>query len=107
MQRGGTDSAAAIGGHVNGCHGCRSQPPRCWNAAVRWPPGYRWLLIRRTPRTGELAFFRCYQRDRKRPAQPYNPSDRPMISFMISLVPPNIDCARLSAQARATGYSRI
>ena len=23
-------------------------------------PGYRWLLIRRTPRTGELAFYRCY-----------------------------------------------
>ena len=23
-------------------------------------PGHRWLLIRRTPRTGELAFFRCY-----------------------------------------------
>jgi len=23
-------------------------------------PGWRWLLIRRTPRTGELAFYRCY-----------------------------------------------
>jgi SRSO17 transposase len=23
-------------------------------------PGHRWLLIRRTPRTGELAFYRCY-----------------------------------------------
>jgi SRSO17 transposase len=23
-------------------------------------PGCRWLLIRRTPRTGELAFYRCY-----------------------------------------------
>ena len=23
-------------------------------------PGRRWLLIRRTPRTGELAFYRCY-----------------------------------------------
>jgi SRSO17 transposase len=23
-------------------------------------PGHRWLLLRRTPRTGELAFYRCY-----------------------------------------------
>jgi SRSO17 transposase len=23
-------------------------------------PGHRWLLIRRTPRTGELAYYRCY-----------------------------------------------
>jgi SRSO17 transposase len=23
-------------------------------------PGYRWLLIRRNPRTGELAFYHCY-----------------------------------------------
>lgn len=23
-------------------------------------PGHRWLLIRRHPRTGELAFYRCY-----------------------------------------------
>ena len=30
-----------------------------------------------------------------------------MISFMISVLPPKMDCARLSAQARATGYSHM
>jgi hypothetical protein len=37
----------------------------------------------------------------------YKPRPRPMISFMISVVPPKMDCTRLSAQARATGYSRM
>src|SRR5207302_1167611 len=32
-------------------------------------------------------------------------SVREMISFMISLVPPKIRCTRISAQARAIGYS--
>ena len=30
------------------------------SASVTPRPGHRWLLIRRTPRTGELAFYRCY-----------------------------------------------
>jgi hypothetical protein len=30
-----------------------------------------------------------------------------MISFWISVVPPKMDITRLSAQARATGYSRM
>lgn len=42
-----------------------------------------------------------------RPGQSYKPKLRPMISFMISVVPPKMDCTRLSAQARATGYSRM
>ncbi len=33
------------------------------------------------------------------------PRSRPMISFMISVVPPKIVCTRPSANARATGYS--
>ena len=35
------------------------------------------------------------------------PRFRPMISFMISVVPPKIVCTRLSANARATGYSAM
>ena len=31
-----------------------------WTSIGDPRPGYRWLLIRRTPRTGELAFCRCY-----------------------------------------------
>jgi SRSO17 transposase len=31
-----------------------------WITAGDPRPGHRWLLIRRTPRTGELAFYRCY-----------------------------------------------
>ena len=31
-----------------------------WIAISDPRPGCRWLLIRRTPRTGELAFYRCY-----------------------------------------------
>jgi SRSO17 transposase len=31
-----------------------------WISVSDSRPGYRWLLIRRTPRTGELAFYRCY-----------------------------------------------
>lgn len=29
-------------------------------ALTNTDPGYRWLLVRRHPRTGELAYFRCY-----------------------------------------------
>jgi hypothetical protein len=46
-------------------------------------------------------------RDRGGPGQGYRPRPRPMISFMISVVPPKIDCTRLSAQARPTEYSRM
>ncbi len=31
-----------------------------WAAIDPGRPGYRWLLIRRSRRTGELAFYRCY-----------------------------------------------
>ncbi|HXL89133.1 MAG TPA: IS701 family transposase [Streptosporangiaceae bacterium] len=31
-----------------------------WTSISDPRPGHRWLLIRRTPRTGELAFYRCY-----------------------------------------------
>jgi SRSO17 transposase len=31
-----------------------------WAAITDISPGCRWLLIRRHPRTGELAFYRCY-----------------------------------------------
>ena len=31
-----------------------------WISITDSRPGHRWLLIRRTPRTGELAFYRCY-----------------------------------------------
>ena len=44
---------------------------------------------------------------RKAPGQAYRPRPRPMISFMISVVPPKIDCTRLSVQARPTAYSRM
>ncbi len=44
-------------------------------------------------------------RFRKVPGQGYRPRLRPMISFWISVVPPNIDWTRLSAQARPTAYS--
>jgi hypothetical protein len=37
----------------------------------------------------------------------YRPRPRPMISFMISVVPPNMDWTRLSVQARPTAYSRM
>ncbi|HEY3953558.1 MAG TPA: GGDEF domain-containing protein [Streptosporangiaceae bacterium] len=37
----------------------------------------------------------------------HTPRPRPMISFMISVVPPKMVCARPSANARATGYSRM
>jgi hypothetical protein len=37
----------------------------------------------------------------------HKPRPRPMISFMISVVPPKIVCTRLSANARATGNSRM
>jgi hypothetical protein len=37
----------------------------------------------------------------------YRPRLRPMISFMISVVPPKMDCTRLSAQNRPTEYSRM
>ena len=39
------------------------------------------------------------------PGPGQTPRSRPMISFMISVVPPKIVCTRLSANARATGYS--
>src|SRR5262249_61426774 len=35
------------------------------------------------------------------------PSDRPMISFMISVVPPKIVSTRVSTYARAIGYSSM
>jgi hypothetical protein len=31
-----------------------------WAAITSGNAGHRWLLIRRHPRTGELAFYRCY-----------------------------------------------
>jgi hypothetical protein len=37
---------------------CLGAPSIWCSASSR--PGHRWLLIRRTPRTGELAFYRCY-----------------------------------------------
>ena len=42
-----------------------------------------------------------------RPGTAQTPSSRPMISFMISVVPPKMVCTRLSANARATGYSAM
>src|SRR5260370_41516149 len=45
--------------------------------------------------------------NRRGPGQAYNPRLRPMISFMISVVPPKIDWTRLSVQARPTEYSRM
>ena len=42
-----------------------------------------------------------------RPGKLTPPGSRPMISFMISVVPPKIVCTRLSANARATGYSAM
>jgi|SRR5271157_3789411 len=39
------------------------------------------------------------------PDQAYRPRLRPMISFMISVVPPKIDWTRPSVQARPTAYS--
>ena len=39
--------------------------------------------------------------------RPYRPRPRPMISFMISVVPPKMDWTRLSVQARPTAYSRM
>jgi hypothetical protein len=44
---------------------------------------------------------------RRGPAQTYSPRPRPMISFMISVVPPKMDWTRLSVQARPTAYSRM
>jgi len=42
-----------------GAKGCRYHD-WAWMSISDSRPGYRWLLIRRTPRTGELAFYRCY-----------------------------------------------
>jgi hypothetical protein len=44
---------------------------------------------------------------RRGPGQTYSPRPRPMISFMISVVPPKMDWTRLSVQARPTAYSRM
>ena len=41
------------------------------------------------------------------PAAGQTPRPRPMISFMISVVPPKMVCTRPSANARATAYSRM
>jgi hypothetical protein len=61
------------------------------SGALRLPSGARW------PPPG------------RRPGPPpgYTPRPRPMISFMISVVPPKIVCTRPSANARATGYSNM
>ena len=42
-----------------GAKGCRYHD-WAWINISDPRPGHRWLLIRRTPRTGELAFYRCY-----------------------------------------------
>ncbi len=42
-----------------GAKGCRYYD-WAWAAISAPGPGCRWLLIRRHPRTGELAFYRCY-----------------------------------------------
>jgi SRSO17 transposase len=42
-----------------GAKGCRYHD-WAWISISDPRPGHRWLLIRRTPRTGELAFYRCY-----------------------------------------------
>lgn len=41
------------------------------------------------------------------PADPHNPIDLPMISFMISSVPPPIGPRRASRTARSMPYSRM
>jgi SRSO17 transposase len=62
--------AAAIAAHVPDDHwhrysaGRGAKGPRwyawAWTRIDTHRPGHRWLLIRRNPATGELAFYRCY-----------------------------------------------
>ncbi|WP_214371399.1 hypothetical protein [Pseudonocardia sp. H11422] len=40
----------------------RAEHP-AWVAATADGPGHRWLLIRRHPGHGELAYYRCYSPD--------------------------------------------
>ena len=51
-----------------------------------------------------MGLFRCFP---GAPPTPYLYSERPMISFMISDVPPAMRDMRASAQARAMGYSHM
>ena len=75
--------------------------------APRFGPGVQVMTTAAT-RSGRIPVVLSADRALGVPRKPgQTPRPRPMISFMISVVPPKIVCTRLSVNARATGYSRM
>jgi hypothetical protein len=94
--------AAVDSGHARNRAG---DSPRDGTGPVRDHPAQAGLM--RAPLDRRPTAIQDRRQGKPGAGKGYRPRPRAMISFWISVVPPKIDCTRLSVQARPTGYSRM